>query len=88
MPKISEELMAYFGTLIALVLLVIVAMLISAYFPHILGKVEAFGLGTVTGGLIGLMRIPRAKPVDGEPLLRMSAATLSPDQPAVSDKPE
>ena len=79
MPKISEELLAYFATLVALVLLVVIAMLISAYFPHILGRVETFGLGTVTGGLIGLMRIPRTK--QGEALLAEGAGMLASDSP-------
>jgi hypothetical protein len=61
MPKFSEETLVYFATLAALVALVICAMLIGAFFPNLLGKVEVFGLGTVTGGLIGLMRSPRLR---------------------------
>lgn len=50
-----EQLVAYLATLGALVI-VFIAALIAAGRGVTVG--EAFGLGTITGGLIGLMRIP------------------------------
>lgn len=57
-----EQLIAYLATLAALVAVLLGAMLIAAFSGEVLiGKMEAFGLGTVTGGLIGLMRLPSAR---------------------------
>lgn len=56
-----EQLIAYLATLLALVLVVLGAMGISAHYPQLIGKVEAFGLGTITGGLIGVLRIPSSR---------------------------
>lgn len=53
-----EQLIAYIATLMALVLALIGSMLIAAFVPGILGHVADFGIGTVTGGLIGVLRIP------------------------------
>ena len=50
-----EQLVAYLATLAALVI-VFIAALVAAGRGVTVG--EAFGLGTITGGLIGLMRIP------------------------------
>lgn len=54
----GEQLAAYLATLTALVIVIIAALVVAAVAPAILGKVESFGLGTVTGGLIGVLRIP------------------------------
>ncbi|WP_084581795.1 hypothetical protein [Sphingomonas azotifigens] len=59
-----EQLIAYLATLTALVVVLLGAMIIAALSNSIIGKMEAFGLGTVTGGLIGLMRLPSARPVE------------------------
>lgn len=57
-----EQLIAYLATLGVLALIVLGAMLIAAFTGEvIIGKMEAFGLGTVTGGLIGLMRLPSTR---------------------------
>ncbi|QQV76538.1 hypothetical protein H5J25_13910 [Sphingomonas aliaeris] len=56
-----EQLVAYIATLTALVLVIIVALLIAAWVPEVMGKMEVFGLGTVTGGLIGVLRFPSAR---------------------------
>lgn len=53
-----DVLVAYLATLIALVAVVLGALAISAFVPGVLGKIEVFGLGTVTGGLIGVLRMP------------------------------
>lgn len=59
-----EQLIAYLATLAALVVVLLGAMIIAALSNSIIGKMEAFGLGTVTGGLIGLMRLPSARPIE------------------------
>lgn len=44
-----------FVTTLATLILVLAITYLAAYFvPELIGKVEAFGLGTVTGGLITL----------------------------------
>ena len=58
----------YLWTLAALVLVYFGSIVAAALVPSIIGKIEAFGLGTITGGLIGLLRIPRQPPhMQGEP---------------------
>jgi hypothetical protein len=61
----SEQLIAYLATLAALVITLLGAMIIASLVPSVLGKIEVFALGTVFGGLIGVLRIPsaRANPV-------------------------
>ena len=56
-----ETLIAYLATLSALVI-VFIAALIAAGRGVTVG--EAFGLGTITGGLIGLMRLPSSRPTE------------------------
>ena len=56
-----EQLVAYIATLAALVVALLGSMIIAAYVPAILGKIEVFALGTVFGGLIGVLRIPSAR---------------------------
>lgn len=53
-----EQLIAYLATLTALVVVLLGALIVAAIFPEVMGKLESFGLGTVTGGLIGVLRIP------------------------------
>ncbi len=53
-----HQLVAYLSTLTALVV-VFVAALVAAGRGVTVG--EAFGLGTITGGLIGILRIPSAR---------------------------
>lgn len=56
-----EQLIAYLATLFALVTVFLIAMIMSSISPFVVGKIEAFGLGTITGGLIGVLRIPAAR---------------------------
>ncbi|WP_066769467.1 hypothetical protein [Sphingobium sp. CCH11-B1] len=58
-----HDLIAYLATIAALVLIFALALIVSAIRPDIIGKIEAFGLGTITGGLIGILRIPSARTV-------------------------
>lgn len=53
-----EQLIAYVATLVALLVVVMGSLLVAANVPELIGKIEAFGIGTVTGGLIGVLRIP------------------------------
>jgi len=54
----QEQLLAYLATLSALVLVVIGSLIIVAFVPALANKITEFGLGTITGGLIGVLRIP------------------------------
>lgn len=53
-----EQLTAYIATLVALVVVVMGSLITAAIVPGLIGKLEVFGIGTVTGGLIGVLRIP------------------------------
>ena len=53
-----EQIIAYLATLAALLLVYLGTLLVAARHPEIIGKIETFGLGTLTGGLIGVLRIP------------------------------
>lgn len=57
-----EQLIAYLATLVALLVALIGSQLIGAWVPGVLGHVADFGIGTVTGGLIGVLRIPASRP--------------------------
>ena len=62
-----HSLIGFIVTLVTL-LLVLIASYVAAYFvPALIGKVEAFGIGTVTGGLITLAASfrPRVPPDNG-----------------------
>jgi len=60
-----EQLIAYLATLGILALVILGALLIAAWVPEVMGKMEVFGLGTVTGGLIGVLRIPSSSKSPG-----------------------
>jgi len=57
-----EQTVVYLSTLAAIVMIVLGSMLIATWNGGVLiGKLEAFGLGTVLGGLIGVLRIPSSR---------------------------
>ncbi len=56
-----EQLIAYLATLVTLAFVMLSALIVAAFSPDVMGKLEAFGLGTITGGLIGVLRIPAAR---------------------------
>jgi hypothetical protein len=58
-----EQLVAYLATLGALILVLLSALVTAAIAPDVMGKIEAFGLGTITGGLIGVLRLPAQRQV-------------------------
>lgn len=53
-----EQLISFLATLVALLIVYVGTLFFAANYPEIIGKVETFGLGTITGGLIGILRIP------------------------------
>lgn len=61
-----NQLIAYLATLAALVLALVGSMLIAAWVPGVLGHIADFGIGTVTGGLIGVLRIPQRTAASGD----------------------
>jgi len=63
MNERNHQLIAYLATLGALLFVFVSALAGAALAPGIIGKIESFGLGTITGGLIGLMRIPSQRSV-------------------------
>ena len=63
MTERNQQLYAYFATLGALVVVFLAALIMGAVSPGIIGKIEAFGLGTITGGLIGVLRLPQQRSV-------------------------
>lgn len=56
-----EQLVAYLATLATLVTVFATSLFFAWLAPSIIGKIEAFGLGTITGGLIGVLRIPQPR---------------------------
>lgn len=56
-----EQLVAYLATLATLALIFATALIVGAVSAQVVGKIEMFGLGTITGGLIGVLRIPTAR---------------------------
>ena len=61
--KDHGQLAAYLATLAALVVIFLAVLIVSAFAPAVLGKVEMLGVGTVTGGLIGVLRLPTQRSV-------------------------
>ena len=58
-----EQLIAFMATLLSLMVVYMGTLVMAAYYPSIVGKLETFGLGTITGGLIGILRIPSQRNV-------------------------
>lgn len=61
--KQHEQLISFLATLVALLVVYVGTLIFAANYPAIIGKVETFGLGTITGGLIGILRIPSQRNV-------------------------
>lgn len=53
-----DHLVAYLATLGALVVVFVAALVAGAIAPALIGKIETYGLGTITGGLIAVLRLP------------------------------
>lgn len=56
-----DQFWAYLATLAALVLCFLGALVVGAFNGEVIGKIEAFGLGTLVGGLIGVLRLPQQR---------------------------
>lgn len=69
MNPAREQLIAYLATLGVLFMVFTAALVAGALSPALIGKIEAFGLGTITGGLIGVLRLPqqRSMTIDNPP---------------------
>ena len=59
----KAQLCAYLATLATLALIFTASLVAGAIVPALVGKIEAFGLGTITGGLIGVLRLPQQRMV-------------------------
>ena len=57
---------AYIATLTTLAVVFIAALVAVIIAPGLIGRLEAFGLGTITGGLIGVLRMPQRAGVNVE----------------------
>lgn len=53
-----QQLVAYLATLATLIIVFVAALVAACIRPDLVGRLEAFGLGTITGGLIGVLRLP------------------------------
>lgn len=62
----QQQLIAYLATLGTLVVIVIAGLAFAAFNGGIMSKIEAFGLGTAVGGLIGLLRAPSVRQSKGD----------------------
>ncbi|MEG3144204.1 hypothetical protein U1839_06015 [Sphingomonas sp. RT2P30] len=89
MTSNREQLIAYLATLAALVIVFTIAIVAGGISPGVAGHIEVYGLGTVTGGLIGLLRLPSVRnPVgitdsgDVNVTAAVPAPDAAPDAPA------
>ena len=77
------QLIAYLATLATLVIVFVSAIVTAALQPSLIGRLEAFGLGTITGGLIGVLRMPtRSAGVNVE-----QAGQVGPNGSSTNDPP-
>ena len=58
-----DQLLAYLATLVTLVVCFLGALIVGAINDAVIGKLEAFGMGTLIGGLIGVLRLPQQRNV-------------------------
>jgi hypothetical protein len=58
-----DQLTAYLATLATLIVCFLGALAFGAFNANVIGKLESFGLGTITGGLIGVLRLPQQRSV-------------------------
>nr|DAL40954.1 MAG TPA_asm: hypothetical protein [Caudoviricetes sp.] len=58
-----DQLIAYVATLVTLIICFLGALVAGVLNDAVISKMEAFGMGTLVGGLIGVLRIPSARSV-------------------------
>lgn len=75
------QLVAYLATLACLAFVILAALVVAAFVPEVMSKMEVFGLGTVTGGLIGVLRLPTAR----TPVAATSTGDVNVDQSGVAE---
>lgn len=63
MNERNHPLIAYLATLATLIIIFIAALVAGSLSGNVMSKLEVFGLGTITGGLIGVLRLPSSKNV-------------------------
>lgn len=83
-----EQLIAYLATLGALVAVFSIAIVAGGVSSGVAGHLEAYGLGTITGGLIGLLRLPSVRSPVGTTEtgdVNLAPATPSDPQPPAAD---
>lgn len=61
--KDRDQLIAYLATLGTLAACFLGSLIVGAINGDVIGKIEAFGLGTLVGGLIGVLRLPQVRNV-------------------------
>lgn len=64
-----DQLIAYLATLATLAVCFLGALIVGAFNDGVIGKLESFGMGTLVGGLIGVLRLPqqRSMTIDNPP---------------------
>lgn len=70
-----DQLVAYIATLCTLAIVFIASLVAAAISPGLMGKIGEFGLGTITGGLIGVLRMP-TRPPEGNTQADTNLATV------------
>lgn len=82
-----EQLVAYLATLLALVAVFVAALIALGFGADAPTIGQSFGLGTITGGLIGVLRIPSTRNLDpgvGSPdPASQGSAAAAPTPPAI-----
>ena len=59
----NHQFWAYIATLCALIVVFLSALVVGSFSEGVISKIESFGLGTITGGLIGVLRLPQQRTV-------------------------
>jgi hypothetical protein len=77
MTERKAQLAAYLATLATLAFVFVAALIAAAIAPALIGKLGSFGLGAITGGLIGVLRLPQQRGAGGD---------NAPDDPAPARK--
>lgn len=79
---------AYIATLVALVAVFMSALVAAAESPNVIGHLESFGLGTITGGLIGVLRMPQRQTGASDATLSTLADKIPPRTGEAAQPPQ
>jgi len=80
------QLIAFIATLGALLFVFDSALVAAAFCPGIMGKLEVFGLGTITGGLIGVLKAPTRSSGTSDATMNAALGKV-PDAPIAAPPP-